>query len=74
MYDPYRYAPSKMIDYLITERPILNVEYELDQEVLQQFLNGDYTNTFNQFKKEKFDISKIAKQFTDLIKSPESDV
>lgn len=69
MYDPYKYAPSKMADFLFAERPILNIDYKLDNENIDRFLSGDYSKSFDLFTKERFDIKTIIKQFKDLYNS-----
>ena len=63
MYDPYKYAPSKMADYLIAGRPVLNIDYELDKDVINEFLKGNYEGQFNMFTLDRFDIKNIVDQF-----------
>ena len=66
MYDPTKYAPSKVIDYLIADRPILNIDYELDTQNLDKFLSGNYEGAKVFFPISKFDIKRIANLFLDL--------
>lgn len=61
-------SPSKLIDYALTERPVLIVStpfYEID--TFHEFLNHDYKNKMDLQNKDQYDIRHIAKKFTDLI-------
>jgi len=66
MYNPKYYAPSKIIDYLIADRPILNIEDTLDHELILNFLSGDYKGSFDMFSLQKFDIRNVSNQFLNL--------
>lgn len=67
MYDPYKYAPSKMADYLIADRPILNIDYQLDKEKVLQFLDDDYSQRWDMYDVSRFDISVIYDQIQQLV-------
>ena len=58
--------PSKLIDYALAGRPILNITSVFDSIVVQEFLNGDYTNRYIVNGIEKYDIRNVAKQFLAL--------
>lgn len=66
MYDPTRYAPSKIVDYFIAKRPILNIDYKLDETKAAQFLSGDYLNAFKPFEIDRFDIKFITQKFLNI--------
>jgi len=60
-------VPSKLIDYALARRPILNLIHSfLDKGMVMEFLNGDYSrqrvvNLLNH------DISKVALKFLELV-------
>lgn len=58
-------VPSKLIDYSIVKRPVLNIGKEIDKEVIMQFLKGDYRNEMKLRDLEAFDIRNVAKSFLD---------
>jgi len=63
-----RNTPSKLIDYALTKRPILNIlAQDPDKRMLGQFLHRDYTQQFRIQNIERFNISNVAKQFLQLI-------
>ena len=63
--------PSKLIDYYIVDRPVLNIEkdYLSEQEliILEEFLRKDYRNTYKFENMERFEIGVVAKKFIQLI-------
>jgi hypothetical protein len=60
-------TPSKLIDYLLSGRPILNIQTnKLDFEVINQFLNYDYSNQ-RFFDISDYNIKTVARKFLDLI-------
>jgi hypothetical protein len=61
-------SPSKLIDYALTGRPVLNVTNSPDHEVIRQFINGDYRRKMELGSLEQFNIRNVAKQFLDVIK------
>jgi hypothetical protein len=69
-YDPAHQVPSKLIDYLLTERPILNLDYTFDPKKTAQFLAGDYSQRFNSLSVDRYDIQTVARQFTQLAATP----
>lgn len=59
--------PSKLIDYALSGRPILNINSgNLDKEKVTEFLNKDYSKQ-RIIDKSNFDIRKVASKFLDLI-------
>jgi hypothetical protein len=60
-------SPSKLIDYALTGRPILNVTNSPDPELLKQFIHGDYKGMMETGSLERYNIRNVAKQFLDLI-------
>jgi hypothetical protein len=60
-------SPSKLIDYAITGRPVLNIKNNFNGEDLLAFLNRDYSKKMILPDPEQFHISNISKQFLNLI-------
>lgn len=61
--------PSKLIDYSITGRPVLNIKKDDDFSVLLRFFENDYSRKMDLEPLETYNIKSIAKQFVDLYKS-----
>lgn len=67
-YDPVHQAPSKLIDYYLTGRPILSsLTNEFDNEIVAAFLKGDYRQASVYDNIDKFKIENVARQFLTLI-------
>lgn len=62
-------SPSKLIDYALSGRPILsiNTNKKIDTEIIDQFLCGNYKNSYIIENIEKYDIKNVAKQFILLL-------
>jgi glycosyltransferase involved in cell wall biosynthesis len=62
-------SPSKLIDYALTNRPILsiNTNRELDTEIINQFIQGNYNNRLVIDNIERYNITNVANQFLELI-------
>lgn len=60
-------SPSKLIDYALTGRPVLNVTSSPDIEIIQEFINGNYKGKMELGSLEQFNIRNVAKQFLDII-------
>ena len=61
--------PSKLIDYAITRRPILNVSTEFSEKErrnLSFFLDGDYSAAYVVKDIEKYNIKSVVHQFLEL--------
>jgi hypothetical protein len=62
--------PSKLIDYAITGRPILNVNpSNVDVNQLEKFMNGDFKNAFIVSELNKYRISSVVDSFFSIIRS-----
>jgi len=61
--------PSKLIDYAIVGKPILNVKKTLDKVTIMEFLNGDYKNAYKIDNIEQYRIENVCKAFLTLIPS-----
>lgn len=60
-------SPSKMIDYMLAKRPILEITSNFrQQEEFLQFINKDYTNRKIISNFESYDIENVAKEFLAL--------
>ena len=61
-------TPSKLIDYLIIEKPVLSIKYgDLKESVIKEFLDGNYGNKMELPNKEVYKIENVANQFLELI-------
>lgn len=63
--------PSKLIDYALTTRPILEITslfHENEQRTFGKFMNGDYQDKIRLRNVEKFDVENVAQQFIELFK------
>jgi glycosyltransferase involved in cell wall biosynthesis len=58
--------PSKLIDYSITGRPVLNINSETDLSVLLEFMDGNYSRKMNLEPPDNYDIRVVAEKFTRL--------
>lgn len=58
--------PSKLIDYAITGRPVLNITSGSDFSQLLRFMDYDYSDRMNLASPQTYDIKVIARAFTDL--------
>ena len=58
--------PSKLIDYSITGRPVLNVTSETDVSILLEFIDGNYSRKMILEPLMNYDIKLIAAKFTRL--------
>jgi len=62
-----RQLPSKLIDYAIAGRPVLNVNVrQLNKNHIDEFLEGNYQNACRLPDKEEYDITNVAKKFIAL--------
>jgi hypothetical protein len=59
-------VPSKLIDYAITARPVLNIKKDTEFSVVDEFLAGDYTNRIQLENLARFDIRSVVNQFLNL--------
>lgn len=61
--------PSKLIDYAITGRPVLNVTADTDFSLLLEFLDGNYSGKMRLESPSHFDIKMVSKKFICLLNS-----
>ncbi|MEX0719968.1 MAG: glycosyltransferase [Balneolaceae bacterium] len=62
--------PSKLIDYAILEKPILSIKFDdLDTELVDQFLNGNYSNSISMGDVDEYRIESVTDKFISLIES-----
>jgi hypothetical protein len=59
--------PSKLIDYAMTGKPILNIKSNIDPIVIDQFLSGNYENQFVINNLEQFNIENVASKFLNFL-------
>lgn len=63
--------PSKLIDYALTKRPILNVSSDFtdsERNTLQAFFKADYSGRMIIHEIERYNIVNVARQFLELAK------
>ena len=56
-------VPSKLIDYALTGRPVLNIKAKIESERIVEFLNGDYSGQFNLEDIQNYNIENVVKKF-----------
>lgn len=62
-------TPSKLIDYTLAKRPILTVETDdIKENILMEFLYGDYSHKDAPVDISRYDIHNVAQQFIELTK------
>lgn len=57
---------SKLIDYALTGRPVLNITNPIDYKSIDEFLKGDYSHQMKLGKPDQYSIENVAKKFLDL--------
>lgn len=61
-------VPSKLIDYGLTGRPILNVDPQNpDEASVRKFLNRDYSSAFFINNMEQYNIKNVSARFLELV-------
>jgi len=60
--------PSKLIDYALVNRPVLNVTKELHTEEIKQFFKGDYSARMVLGEVSQYNITNVAQRFLSMIK------
>lgn len=67
-------APSKLIDYSLSKRPILNITSEFkEQNIVEEFIQGIYIHQLASVDLEEFNIKNIATKFLTLYKKSNKD-
>lgn len=61
-------SPSKLIDYTIVNRPVLNIGQDFNEQSVLNFIQGDYSEAMDLPEPSQFHISNISKQFIELLK------
>lgn len=64
-------VPSKLIDYTLMSRPILDISTQFtnsEEENFQQFLNGNYSNRHEDIDITQFSITTVCDAFINLVK------
>lgn len=65
--DTSRQAPSKLIDYYLTGRPVLSVPSKgLDTGIVSRFLDGDYSNRLRFDNMDRYRIENVCNRFLKL--------
>lgn len=60
------HSPSKLIDYALTRRPILNIKPDLDKRLISAFLARDYSGSLVISDLEQYDIVRVAAKFLEI--------
>ena len=60
-------SPSKLIDYAIVNRPILNIKHKFNDEDLLEFLKGNYSKRLILPDIKHYHIQNISEQFLNLL-------
>ncbi len=60
-------SPSKLIDYAIVNRPVLNINQDFNSEEVLKFIEGDYTNKMEIPDPKQFHISNVSNKFINLL-------
>lgn len=62
-------TPSKLIDYTLVKRPYLTIETDdIKEDILLEFLNGNYEHHDPDIDISRYDIHNVAQQFISLCK------
>jgi hypothetical protein len=59
-------SPSKLIDYAIVNRPVINITTDIDEDAVLNFLQGNYSNRMDLPNPDQYHISNVAKSFLNL--------
>lgn len=59
--------PSKLIDYTIVNRPVLNIEKQFSPHLVAEFLNGNYSRSMMLPDPAIYHIKNVSRQFLTLI-------
>ncbi len=64
----HKQTPSKLIDYLIIDKPVLSVTFgNLQPGIFQEFLKGNYENKMSLPEKDNYRIENVVSQFIALV-------
>ncbi|MDD2798976.1 MAG: glycosyltransferase [Bacteroidales bacterium] len=59
-------SPSKLIDYYMTNRPVLNIEKQIYPEIIDEFLQRNYSRKMKFDNIQKYNIKNIVNSFLQL--------
>jgi len=59
--------PSKLIDYLISGRPILNITRDFDKNIIMEFFEGNYRNSLKIENPDQYRIENVCNSFIKLL-------
>ncbi|MCU4173863.1 glycosyltransferase [Carboxylicivirga sp. N1Y90] len=62
-----RNVPSKLIDYAITGRPVLNIDKNFQFNCIEKFIEQDYSNKLKLPDINNYHISNISRSFLDIM-------
>lgn len=66
-YDASTQLPSKLIDYYLTDRPILNLPSKnINKDIVFEFLEGNYRHQFRHPNIDEYRIENVSKKFLEL--------
>lgn len=60
-------VPSKLIDYALVGKPVLNIKAEIEPETIDKFFDGDYSRKYIMEDIQKYNIENVVRQFLDLL-------
>lgn len=61
-------SPSKLIDYYLTTRPIIDVTTDFNEsDIVEEFLNGNYDHQHIKADISQYDIRNVGQQFLNLV-------
>lgn len=62
-YDPVTTIPSKLIDYALAKRPVLNITENDDPSIIKDFIEGDYSRALNLDNISIYNIESVTNLF-----------
>jgi hypothetical protein len=62
-------SPSKLIDYFLTDRPVLNIKLNFNKDWVDSFLKKDYTNKMKFSDLSQYNIKEVAENFLNIDRS-----
>ncbi|MBU1568737.1 MAG: glycosyltransferase [Proteobacteria bacterium] len=60
-------SPSKLIDYALVQRPVLNITADFNPTIIDEFLNGNYNHQLIIPDMTQYNIQNVAGKFLDLL-------
>lgn len=59
-------VPSKLIDYAMIEKSVLNIQRDFDPEIVLQFISGNYNDSMELPDIEQYRIENVCQKFLEL--------